>query len=459
MVTASWWWAGGRFRRRSLVGRDFRELCGVNSGLIDLLVVMHVNCRLSLTAACAHPWRSTQNNSVLYHKVLRPLAGSLVERCVPMNIAPNVITLAGLICSVISTACVVHYAPDMTTPIDYRILTLFGINLFLYQTLDNMDGQQARRTGTGSPLGQLFDHGCDAVNTTLTTIVIAAVLELGIEWCTPLLIMNLLTFYMATWAEYHTGILYLGVINGSDDGLSIGYAGIFLTVFLPNFWVQGVIIENQIVRFFINLVVGPNVYSFYLRYGDIAAFVCIVIAVVTCLGEVKRLQAAGVQVSDALHRGAPAFATFLCSFWWLRALQDMVMPAVGMLGLFAVGFVFARITCAVILAHVVKVPLTWQHQSSSLIIIVPGTIAYLSSWVLPVPLAVSPTSVWLVFLVATAVLGHYAYVASSEIARILDIDVFSINRQRSQAAASAAAAAAAAASAVPSAAADHSSLA
>jgi phosphatidylglycerophosphate synthase len=29
----------------------------------------------------------------------------------------------------------------------------------MYQTLDAIDGKQARRTGTSSPLGELFDHG------------------------------------------------------------------------------------------------------------------------------------------------------------------------------------------------------------------------------------------------------------------------------------------------------------
>ena len=32
--------------------------------------------------------------------------------------------------------------------------------------MDAVDGKQARRTGSSSPLGQLFDHGCDAVTTT-----------------------------------------------------------------------------------------------------------------------------------------------------------------------------------------------------------------------------------------------------------------------------------------------------
>lgn len=38
-----------------------------------------------------------------------------------------------------------------------------ALGLFLYQTLDAIDGKQARRTGSSSPLGELFDHGCDSM--------------------------------------------------------------------------------------------------------------------------------------------------------------------------------------------------------------------------------------------------------------------------------------------------------
>ena len=37
--------------------------------------------------------------------------------------------------------------------------------LNLEQTLDAVDGKQARRTGSQSPLGELFDHGCDSLST------------------------------------------------------------------------------------------------------------------------------------------------------------------------------------------------------------------------------------------------------------------------------------------------------
>jgi phosphatidylglycerophosphate synthase len=50
----------------------------------------------------------------------------------------------------------------MEFPAFTYLIGIFG--MFMYQTLDAVDGKQARRTGSSSPLGQLFDHGCDAIN-------------------------------------------------------------------------------------------------------------------------------------------------------------------------------------------------------------------------------------------------------------------------------------------------------
>jgi phosphatidylglycerophosphate synthase len=51
--------------------------------------------------------------------------------------------------------------------------------IFIYQTLDALDGKQARRTGTGSCLGELFDHGCDA----FTTVMVVCLLPIGYWPC------------------------------------------------------------------------------------------------------------------------------------------------------------------------------------------------------------------------------------------------------------------------------------
>ena len=37
-----------------------------------------------------------------------------------------------------------------------------GVTYQMYLVADNCDGKQARRTGSSSPMGMLFDHGVDA---------------------------------------------------------------------------------------------------------------------------------------------------------------------------------------------------------------------------------------------------------------------------------------------------------
>jgi phosphatidylglycerophosphate synthase len=57
-----------------------------------------------------------------------------------------------------------------------------GLCVWIYSTLDAVDGKQARRTKSSSPLGQLFDHGCDSFSITFFVLALgqAAKLE-GLE--------------------------------------------------------------------------------------------------------------------------------------------------------------------------------------------------------------------------------------------------------------------------------------
>merc|ERR1711924_201551 len=98
-----------------------------------------------------------------------------------------------------------------------------------YQTLDNMDGKQARRIGLASPLGLLMDHGVDAVNITLSALNIMALFRLGdsLQLCLIVWFCGAFPFFFATWEEFYTGTLYLGIINGPTDGVLI-VCGVFL---------------------------------------------------------------------------------------------------------------------------------------------------------------------------------------------------------------------------------------
>jgi len=82
--------------------------------------------------------------------------------------------------------------------------------VFIYQTLDGCDGKQARRTGTCSALGELFDHGCDVFVTFLFAVCAACVPGL-MQF--PYLMLALVALliqlnYTYHWQTYVSGILY-----------------------------------------------------------------------------------------------------------------------------------------------------------------------------------------------------------------------------------------------------------
>ncbi|CAE6462433.1 unnamed protein product [Rhizoctonia solani] len=93
--------------------------------------------------------------------------------------APNLITLSGLSFVLINVTCIALYEPDLKTPGPTWLYLSFALGLFLYQTFDNVDGRQARKTGTSSPLGHVFDHGIDTLNCPLGGLVQVASLGLG----------------------------------------------------------------------------------------------------------------------------------------------------------------------------------------------------------------------------------------------------------------------------------------
>lgn len=88
-----------------------------------------------------------------------------IDNWIPEWWAPNAMTLVGLIVNVFTCSLMVYYSPNAKQDIPSYALILAAIGLFIYQTLDACDGKQARRTKTSSSLGELFDHGCDAIST------------------------------------------------------------------------------------------------------------------------------------------------------------------------------------------------------------------------------------------------------------------------------------------------------
>ena len=112
-----------------------------------------------------------QDTSPLSNYVMHPFWNATVK-LFPRWIAPNCITLCGFLFLVSQTILLWSIDPKLerggeTSDIPRAVWAYSAFAHFMAHTLDGIDGKQARRTGSSSPLGEMFDHGLDSWSTSL----------------------------------------------------------------------------------------------------------------------------------------------------------------------------------------------------------------------------------------------------------------------------------------------------
>lgn len=185
-----------------------------------------------------HSYRYTGgDSSPIYQYILSPIAKYCVRSFVPLWLAPNVVTALGLAASIVAVACTLCFNPNLDNDGPNWLHFLTGLCILSYQTLDNMDGVQARRTNSSSPLGMLFDHTCDALNAGLMSIAIASTIATG--WTTRIyfcLLSGFFPFYFQAWEEFYIGTMVLPPFNGPSEGLLIAAAMSLISSFKGAYW-------------------------------------------------------------------------------------------------------------------------------------------------------------------------------------------------------------------------------
>ncbi|CAF1920062.1 unnamed protein product [Brassica oleracea var. botrytis] len=186
--------------------------------------------------AALHRYKySGVDHSYLYKYLLNPFWTRLVN-IFPLWMPPNMITLMGFMFLVTSALLGYVYSPLLDSPPPRWVHFAHGLLLFLYQTFDGLDGKQARRTSSSSPLGELFDHGsCDALACAFETMAYGSTAMCGRDtfwfW-----VIAAVPFFGATWEHYFTNTLILPVVNGPTEGLALIYCGHFFTAFVGAEW-------------------------------------------------------------------------------------------------------------------------------------------------------------------------------------------------------------------------------
>ena len=160
----------------------------------------------------------SSDSSISYKYCMSPLCDYLVN-FFPEWLAPNIITVSGFFLNLLYFLITGYYTGFKGGFVPSWACFFSAFCYLLYQVLDNIDGKQARRTNSSSPLGLLVDHGTDACTTFFITCALGAILGFYTIYEYILLwIMIIVPFYLNNWEEYVTGIMSLPFINGINEG-------------------------------------------------------------------------------------------------------------------------------------------------------------------------------------------------------------------------------------------------
>ncbi|XP_034223687.1 choline/ethanolaminephosphotransferase 1 isoform X2 [Prunus dulcis] len=185
--------------------------------------------------AALHKYKySGVDHSYTAKYVLQPFWSRFVK-IFPLWMPPNMITLTGFMFLLTSALLGYIYSPRLDSAPPRWVNFAHGLLLFLYQTFDAVDGKQARRTNSSSPLGELFDHGCDALACAFEGLAFGSTAMCGRTtfwfW-----VISAVPFYCATWEHYFTNTLILPAVNGPTEGLMLIYFAHFFTAIVGSEW-------------------------------------------------------------------------------------------------------------------------------------------------------------------------------------------------------------------------------
>ena len=147
----------------------------------------------------------------------------------PYKYSPNMVTLTGSFCHLFGVFIIVFYDYTLSKELPNYVYFIFALMLFLGQTFDAIDGKHARNTNRSSSLGQLMDHGCDAMDNFTFCIMIcqshllgpmiSCFVEIGIQQ----------NYYAYTLEENFTGVIRT---NTNDFGVTeIQFLSMILCLF------------------------------------------------------------------------------------------------------------------------------------------------------------------------------------------------------------------------------------
>lgn len=332
------------------------------------------------------------------------------------------VTLLGFLCIIANVGLLELTDPDLLGPKHSWISYSYGLGVWAYSTMDNIDGKQARRTGTSSGLGELFDHGIDSLNCTLASLLEVSAMGLGSTKLGAFTaLVPCLPMFFSTWETYHTHTLYLGYFNGPTEGLLIasliavvsGYCG-------PEIWHTPLDLPALGVASIKDLWV-------YILLGSF--FVAHLPSCVLNVAETRRQQ--GKPLAPVFLEWTPMLVFCSSLAAWLGSPYSSLLRDNHLCLLcLTLSFVFGRMTTKIILAHLTRQP--FPYWTGLLLPLIGG--AVLSNLpffgLKPMSAELECYYLWSYFAVSLVVYFRWAYLVINAICDYLGIQCLTIPEEK-----------------------------
>uniref|UniRef100_A0AAY5ERR8 Choline/ethanolaminephosphotransferase 1 n=1 Tax=Electrophorus electricus TaxID=8005 RepID=A0AAY5ERR8_ELEEL len=288
-----------------------------------------------------HRYSSTGKS--LLEPCMQPFWCWLVGR-VPLWMAPNLITVTGLLVNAVTTLALVYHCPTATEQAPTWVYLACALGLFIYQSLDAIDGKQARRTNSSTPLGELFDHGCDSLSTVFVILGTCVGAQLGThpDWMFFCCFAGIFMFYCAHWQTFVSGTLRFGIIDVTEVQLFIEVLYLLAAVGGTSFWQYVIPVLN-------------------IQIKIIPALFTLLGAVFSCTNYFRVIFAGGIGKNGSTVAGtsvlSPGFHIATVTALALavyRTSPEQLFETQPCLFVLAFGFVSAKLTNRLVVAHMTR---------------------------------------------------------------------------------------------------------
>lgn len=337
------------------------------------------------------------------------------------------VTLIGFFFIIANVALLEYADPDLTGPSNPWVCYSYAFGVWAYSTMDNIDGKQARRTGTSSGLGELFDHGIDSLNCPLASLLVTSAVGLGSTRLGAFTaLIATLPMFTSTWETYHTHTLYLGYFNGPTEGLILASTIMFISGFFgQQVWRQPV---AELIGFS-NVLGELSIIDIWVHYLLAAFFIPHLPACVYHV--VKARRAHGQAFAPTLLGWIPLVVFCASLFAWLGSPYSNLLTDNHLTLLCVIlSFVFGRMTTKIILAHLTRQP--FPYWTGLLLPLIGGALLVNLPFFGfgPVSPEVEHYYLWAYFAIAVVVYFRWAYLVINAICNYLDIPCLTIREEK-----------------------------